>query len=145
MQGAAGGFGQQAAAVTTAGQTPFDPQALAQLYQRMFQFSGGGGGFGAGMNPMMGGGMGMNPMMGGGPAMGMGMGMGGYGRGMGGPGMMMGGNMGMGRGAMGAASMNPNIPRGPRGAGPPTGPAAQSGVGPHRTAGGQHRFHPYGR
>ncbi|KAF8591121.1 RNA-binding domain-containing protein [Ramaria rubella] len=156
MQGGGGGGSfTPAAGPATGGQTPFDPQALAQLYQRMFQQFGGAGagGFGGGMNPMMGG-MGMSPMMGGGAAMGGmgGMGMGGYGRGMGGvggAGMMMGGGMGggMGRGTagspMGATPMNPNIPRGPRGAGPPTGP--QGGVGPQRTAGGQHRFHPYGR
>lgn len=150
MQASGGAaYGQPAAAAAaaaTTGQTPFDPQALAQLYQRMFQFGAGSGYAGGAMNPMMGGNMGMNPMMAGGPAMGMGgMGMGGYGRGMGAPNMMMGGSAmgGMGRGGM-AGGMNPNIPRGPR-AGPPTGPAAQGGVGPHRTGGGQHRFHPYGR
>ncbi|KAF8512243.1 hypothetical protein JB92DRAFT_2929235 [Gautieria morchelliformis] len=156
--GGSGSFAPAASTATAGSQTPFDPQALAQLYQRMFQQFGGAGGagFGGGMNTMMGG-MGMNPMMaGGGPGMGMGgMGMSGYGRGMGsvaGPGMMMGGGMGggMARGGpaatpMGATPMNPSIPRGPRGAGPPTGPGGQGGVGPQRTTGGQHRFHPYGR
>ncbi|KAG7441630.1 uncharacterized protein BT62DRAFT_936943 [Guyanagaster necrorhizus] len=129
-------------AATGTGNTPFDPQALAQLYTRMFQMTGGGA-----MNPMM---ANMNPMMAGmagtgfgGPGnmramgnmanMGMGMGMG-----------MGGGGMSMGRGAMmqggGAATMNPNIPRGPRGA--PSGP----GVGPQRAAQrGQHNYHPYAR
>jgi RNA-binding protein Musashi len=120
--------------------TPFDPQAMANLYQRMFQFAqaggsgwnqGGGGGGGMmggsmgssgmpGMNPMM-----MNPMMGGmgRGMMGMGMGggmMGGMGGGMGsgmGSGMGgMGGGMGGGRGQnMGMSGMaSGNIPGGPR-------------------------------
>ncbi|KAF8075808.1 hypothetical protein FPV67DRAFT_1406756 [Lyophyllum atratum] len=151
--GFGGGAGMGAA--VNAGNTPFDPQALAQLYTRMFQMTGGGGQ----MNPAMMGGMGggMNPMMAGmgaggfagGMRPGMGMGMGG---GMGG--MGMGGGMGgMGRGGMagGAGAMNPNIPRGPRGAGggtTPTGPMGAGGasVGPQRTAQrGQHNFHPYAR
>lgn len=136
-----------------AGNTPFDPQALAALYTRMFQMSGAGG-----MNPAMMGGMGggMNPMMGGmggaggfpggmRPGMNMGMGMGGMGGGS--PGM---GGMGRGvpQGMMGGGGMNANIPRGPRGA--PAGPAAAmggpAGVGPQRTGQrGQHNFHPYAR
>ncbi|KAF9224573.1 RNA-binding domain-containing protein [Gyrodon lividus] len=49
-----------------AGNTPFDPQALAQLYTRMFQMAGGGGMMG-GMGGSMGrGGQGM--MQGGGPS-----------------------------------------------------------------------------
>jgi len=137
------------------GNTPFDANALASLWTRMFQHMGGGG-----MNPMMAGG-GMNPMMAsmaGAGGMGMGMpgamaGMGGMGRG----GPMVGmGAMGMGGTGMGAmgrggpsmgnpammGGMNPNIPRGPRGA--PGGGAA--GVGPQRTGQrGQHGYHPYSR
>ncbi|KAG9308747.1 hypothetical protein JVU11DRAFT_11535 [Chiua virens] len=67
VQGNAGPMG-----ATPGGNTPFDPQALAQLYTRMFQMAGAGG--------MMGG-MGMSPMIGG---MGTGMNTGGYGGGMGG-------------------------------------------------------------
>jgi len=135
-----------------AGNTPFDPQALAQLYTRMFQMSGAGG-----LNPGMMGGMGvgggMNPMM-------AGMaGAGGFGGAAGGmrPGMMnmgMGGGMGGGMGNMGrgggmmggGGGVNPNIPRGPRGG--PGGPGGMGGpgVGPQRTGQrGQHNFHPYAR
>ena len=134
-----------------AGNTPFDPQALAQLYTRMFQMSGAGG-----LNPNMMGGMGvgggMNPMMAGMAAAGgfaggagnmrpgmMNMGMG---AGMGG-GM---GNMGRGGAMMGGGGVNPNIPRGPRGG--PGGPGGMGGpgVGPQRTGQrGQHNFHPYAR
>ncbi|GLB33219.1 putative heterogeneous nuclear ribonucleoprotein hrp1 [Lyophyllum shimeji] len=159
FQSGAGRFGGQQAgfggaggmtAAAGAGNTPFDPQALAQLYTRMFQMAGGGQ-----MNPAMMGGMGggMNPMMGmgggfaGGMRPGMGMGMGGGMAGMG-----VGGGMGgMGRGGMaGGAGMNPNIPRGPRGAGggtTPTGPMGAGGpsVGPQRSQRGQHNFHPYAR
>ncbi|KAG6890067.1 hypothetical protein C0992_003165 [Termitomyces sp. T32_za158] len=146
-----------------AANTPFDPQALAQLYTRMFQMAGGGQ-----MNPAM---MGMNPMMAaaagmggagfGGMRPGMGMGMtGGMGMagGMGGGAMtgggMTGGGMGggVGRGnAMGggAGTMGPNVPRGPRGAGggaTPTGPMGAGGTGPQRSGQrGQHSFHPYAR
>ncbi|KAF9475829.1 RNA-binding domain-containing protein [Pholiota conissans] len=150
------GFGGNPAAGNVgagAGNTPFDPQALAALYTRMFQMSGAGG-----MNPAMMGGMagGMNPMMGGmgggggfpqgmRPGMNMGMGMGGMGGG--GPGM---GGMGRGvpQGMMAGGGMGANIPRGPRGA--PAGPAAAmggpAGVGPQRTGQrGQHNFHPYAR
>ncbi|KDR71028.1 hypothetical protein GALMADRAFT_254178 [Galerina marginata CBS 339.88] len=140
--------GAVGANVGAAGNTPFDPQALAALYTRMFQMSGAGG-----MNPAMMGGMGggMNPMMAGmggaggfpgamRPGMGMGMGMGG----MGGAGPGMGG---MGRGAQGMmGGMNPNIPRGPRGGpGGPTGAMGAAGVGPQRSQRGQHNFHPYAR
>ncbi|KAG6331897.1 hypothetical protein ID866_7193 [Astraeus odoratus] len=157
-----------------AGNTPFDPQALAALYTRMFQIAGGAG--------MMGG-MGMNPMMGGmgGGNFGGGFagGMGGMGRGMGGMGMgsgmgaNMGGGMssgmngqggsnmgsgmsgGMGRGGQGAVQgspptgpngLGPNVPRGPRGAqGGPGGPSGP-GVGPQRAGQrGQHSYHPYAR
>ncbi|KAF8959449.1 hypothetical protein BDZ97DRAFT_1838155 [Flammula alnicola] len=124
-----------------AGNTPFDPQALAALYTRMFQMSGAGG-----MNPAMMGGMGggMNPMMAGmggagfpggmRPGMGMNMGMGG----MGGAGPGMGGmGRGGGQGMMGGGAMNPNIPRGPRGA--PGGQLERTGQR------GQHNFHPYAR
>ncbi|KAG6884919.1 hypothetical protein C0993_007286 [Termitomyces sp. T159_Od127] len=155
-----------------AANTPFDPQALAQLYTRMFQMAGGGQ-----MNPAM---MGMNPMMAaaagmggagfGGMRPGMGMGMGGgmgmaggmggggmSGGGMGGSGMggggVGGGMGGVGRGnAMGgggAGTMGPNVPRGPRGAGggaTPTGPMGAGGTGPQRSGQrGQHSFHPYAR
>ena len=135
-----------------AGNTPFDPQALAQLYTRMFQMSGAGG-----LNPGMMGGMGvgggMNPMMAGMAA------AGGFAGGAGGmrPGMMnmgmgagMGGGMGnMGRGGAmmgGGGGVNPNIPRGPRGG--PGGPGGMGGpgVGPQRTGQrGQHNFHPFAR
>jgi len=135
-----------------AGSTPFDANALASLWTRMFQQMNPGA-----MNPMMTSGAGgMNPMMSqmaGAGGMGMGMpGMQGMGRGgpMGGmPGMNMGamgrGAPGMGNAAMGmAAGMNPNIPRGPRGAG--GGPSGAAGVGPQRTGGrGQHGYHPYSR
>ncbi|KAJ7576688.1 hypothetical protein C8J56DRAFT_398462 [Mycena floridula] len=119
-------FGQQnfgGGAIPGAGaNTPFDPQALATLYTRMFQMAGG-----AGMNPMMGA---MNPMM-------MGMGMQGMrpGMAMGMPGAGMAAPGGMGRGGPG---MNPNIPRGPRG-GTPGGP------GPQRAQRGGHNYHPYSR
>ncbi|KAG6811954.1 hypothetical protein H0H92_005118 [Tricholoma furcatifolium] len=149
-----GNFGA-AGMVGAAGNTPFDPQALAQLYTRMFQMAGGGQ-----MNPAMMGGM--NPMMaaagmggagfGGGmrPGMGMGMGGGGMGMGMGGGagGAGMGGGMGRGMGG-GPGAMGPNVPRGPRGAGggaTPTGPMGGSGTGPQRSGQrGQHSFHPYAR
>ncbi|PPQ88878.1 hypothetical protein CVT25_009113 [Psilocybe cyanescens] len=131
-----------------AGNTPFDPQALAALYTRMFQMSGAGamnpgmmGGMGGGMNPMMAGMGGAGGFPGAmRPAMGMGMGMGGMGGG--GPGMM-----GMGRGGQGmvGGGMNPNIPRGPRGAGGPTGAMGAAGVGPQRSQRGGHNFHPYAR
>jgi RNA-binding protein Musashi len=172
--GGAGGYDQAGGNFGNAGNatqggggtsgTPFDPQALAALYTRMFQVSGG-------MNPMMGGmGMGMggmNPMMnnmgnmGGMGGMG-GMGMGGMGRGMMGMGGNMGMGMGMGRGMGGGmggqgmmggngGGMIPNAPRGPRGGpGGPGGAQAiagpQAGVGPQRTGQrGQHNYHPYAR
>jgi len=140
---------------TGAGQTPFDPQALAALYTRMMQMAGGG------MNPGMMGAMGaMNPMMGAMGAPGFNQGMRGMGMGMnmgmagGMPGAMgaMGqpGMGGINRGMMqGGGGMGGNIPRGPRGA-----PGAQGGqgmpgnasVGPQRSAQrGQHNFHPYAR
>ncbi|KAF8230929.1 RNA-binding domain-containing protein [Tricholoma matsutake] len=153
------GAGQQAnfnaagaAGMPGTGNTPFDPQALAALYTRMFQMTNAGT-----MNPAMMGGM--NPMMGGfgggmRPGMGMGMGMG-AGMGMGGG---MGGAAGMGRGGQGmmgagagvGSGMNPNIPRGPRGAGGglqgPGGGMGGQNVGPQRTGQrGQHNFHPYAR
>ncbi|PVF99272.1 RNA-binding domain-containing protein [Serendipita vermifera] len=152
------------------GNTPFDPQALATLYQRMAQLAGGGGvgqgGMGWGMN-----GMAVNPMMGMGGGMGMmnagmGGGMGGGGM-MGGPGGggsgMMGGGGGMN--AHGGGNMRGgNIPRGPAamrgggagsnaggnmgspggGTGIPTGPSG--GLGPARMGRGhQHNYHPYSR
>ncbi|KAG2751007.1 RNA-binding domain-containing protein [Suillus brevipes Sb2] len=146
------------------GNTPFDPQALAALYTRMFQMAGGGGmmaGMGMGMNPGMT--PGINPgMMGGmggygGGGAGMGMGRGGMGSpamagGMGG-GPGMGGGMGRGGQGMGGggtptgpASLGPNVPRGPRGAqGGPGGPGGL-GVGPQRAGQrGQHSYHPYAR
>ncbi|KAF8876001.1 hypothetical protein BD779DRAFT_1475837 [Infundibulicybe gibba] len=164
VQGGTGGarFGGQqgnfaatvpGAAAPAAGNTPFDPQALAALYTRMFQMAGGGQ-----VNPAMMGGMGgMGGGMGmpGGMRPGMGMGMGnnmGANMGMGMGGGAAGGMGGMGRGnpaMMGAGgAMNPNIPRGPRGApGAPAGPAGMSGhgVGPQRSQRGQHNFHPYAR
>ncbi|KAJ4501628.1 hypothetical protein C8R41DRAFT_6263 [Lentinula lateritia] len=100
-----------------ASSVPFDPQALAALYTRMFQMANGGA-----VNSMMGGGMGggMNPMM----NMGASMGMGGVGGGRGG-------------GVQGGG-----LPRGPRG-GP--GGMGATGVGPSRQPRGQHNYHPYGR
>ncbi|KAG5641051.1 hypothetical protein DXG03_006296 [Asterophora parasitica] len=147
FRGQQGGFGGAPGSIPGAGgagNTPFDPQALAQLYTRMFQMTGGAGQMNPAMMGAMGGGM--NPMMamggggfGGGMRPGMGMGA------MGGGGMGMGGGLGRGGGMAGAGGMNPNIPRGPRGAGggtPPTGP----GTGPQRTGQrGQHNFHPYAR
>ncbi|KAJ7165885.1 RNA-binding domain-containing protein [Mycena filopes] len=141
---AAQGAGNFAAGGAAAGNAPFDPQALAALYTRMFQMTGGGqmnpammGMGGMGMGGMGMGGMGMNAMRGG---MGMGMGAGGMGRG------------GMQGGGGGGAGMNPNIPRGPRGApGGPAGPpnamgGAGAGVGPQRAGQrGQHNYHPYAR
>ncbi|KAF9261190.1 RNA-binding domain-containing protein [Marasmius fiardii PR-910] len=110
----AGGGGQ--------GNAPFDPQALAALYTRMFQMANGNMNMMGGMNPHMGlmgnGGMGSG-MMGN-------MGHGGMGSGMGG---------GMGRGGMQGA----HIPKGPRG-GPP------NGGGPQRAGQrGHHGYHPYSR
>ncbi|KAL4075479.1 hypothetical protein J3A83DRAFT_1978314 [Scleroderma citrinum] len=159
----------------SAGNTPFDPQALAALYTRMFQIAGGAGmmGMGMGMNPMMGGmgggfGAGMGNMGGmgrgmGGMAAGGGMSSGNMGGGMGGGGMGSsggatggggGGGMsgGMGRGGQGASpptgpnGLGPNVPRGPRGAqGGPGGPGGP-GVGPQRAGQrGQHSYHPYAR
>src|SRR5258705_3900074 len=126
-----------------AGNTPFDPQALAALYTRMFQMSN--------MNPAMMGGMGaMNPML----AAGLGNAAG-FGGGMrpGMVGMGMAGMAGMGRGGgqgmvAGGGGMNPNVPRGPRNTGgvPPGAGMGPPGVGPHRTGRpGQDNFHPYAR
>ena len=141
---------------TPGGNTPFDPQALAQLYTRMFQMAGAGGMLGGiGMNPMMGGmggGMGTSGYGGGmGRGMGGGMGGGGIGGGPGGPGM--GGGMGRGGQGMmqggtptGPSGLGPNVPRGPRGAqGGAAGPGGP-GVGPQRAGQrGQHSYHPYAR
>ncbi|KAF8173795.1 hypothetical protein K438DRAFT_1610377 [Mycena galopus ATCC 62051] len=149
--GAGGNFGAQGgnfgAGGAQGGNTPFDPQALAALYTRMFQMTSG-----AQMNPaMMGmGGMGMAGMgMGRGMGMGMGAGMG-MGMGMGAAGMGRG--MVPGGAGGGGAGMNPNIPRGPRGGpnGPPGGPPGAmgngAGVGPQRAGQrGQHNYHPYAR
>ncbi|KAF7331028.1 RNA-binding domain-containing protein [Mycena venus] len=145
--GGAGNFGGQGGGNFGAGgggNTPFDPQALAQLYTRMFQMTGGGQ-----MNPAMMGMGNMGPMgMGMGRGMGMGMGMGA------GMGMGMGAGMGRGmaQGGGGGAGMNPNIPRGPRNgpngpAGPPGGAMGSgAGVGPQRAGQrGQHNYHPYAR
>jgi len=153
FSGNTGGFGGQGQfgnvgtmqSATGGGNTPFDANALASLWTRMFQQMGG-------MNPMMGGGA-MNPMMTAGMGtgnMGMGMGMGNMG-GMGRGGPMQGiGNMGMqGPNAATLAAMgrgmNPNIPRGPRGA-PGPGTGSGTGVGPQRTGQrSQHGYHPYSR
>ncbi|KAJ6473215.1 hypothetical protein C8R45DRAFT_1103786 [Mycena sanguinolenta] len=139
--GQGGNFGAGAGG---GGNTPFDPQALAALYTRMFQMANG-----AQMNPAAMMGMGMGGGMGMGMGRGMGMGMGG------GMGMGMNAGMGMGRGMQGggagAAAMNPNIPRGPRNGpnGPPGPPGAMgsgAGVGPQRAGQrGQHNYHPYAR
>lgn len=115
---ATGGNFNGGAGVGAAG-SPFDPQALAALYTRMFQMAGGA------MNPMMG----MNPMM----AMRNNMAMGAM------------GNMPVGRGGMvggGAGGNGP--PRGPRNASPSNG-MGPAGVGPARSARGGHTYHPYGR
>ncbi|KAH9061996.1 hypothetical protein EDB87DRAFT_1608734 [Lactarius vividus] len=122
------------------GNTPFDAQALAALYTRMFAQMGGMAAMN-GMNAgaMMGGGN-MGPMMSGG-APGM-MGNGPMGRGMGS--MSSDPRVGMGRGGPptgpAAAGPGPNVPRGPRAAQgqPPLGPQRAG----HR---GQHSFHPYAR
>ncbi|KAI0254193.1 hypothetical protein BJV78DRAFT_1121631 [Lactifluus subvellereus] len=128
------------------GNTPFDAQALAALYTRMFAQMGGM----AAMNSMNAGAMmggaasNMAPMMNGG-----------------GPGMMGGGPMG--RGGMGAGmTSDPRLGGMGRG-GPPTGPAAAGGPGPNVPRGpraaqgqpplgpqraghrGQHAYHPYAR
>lgn len=159
----AGGAFNGATAAAGGGATPFDPQALAALYQRMFQQFGGAQGMlnsmGGGGGMMQGMGMGMNPPMGGGGMgmpMGMGMGGGGGGMGMGAGGMAAGGMAaapmrmgGRGAGPMGGAGAMgmQNVPRGPRGGAgttPPTGPAG--GTGPMRAAHrGANNFHPYAR
>jgi RNA-binding protein Musashi len=142
--------------------TPFDPQAMANLYQRMFQLAQGGGGGAA--NPgwaggnMMAGGMGgmpgmanpmmMNPMMGAGMGRGMmNMGMGGM---MGGMGPGMGGGRGQNMGGMGmGGGMGGNIPPGPRAMrGTPQMPGQQAppsgSTGPTRFGTkGQHSYRPY--
>jgi RNA-binding protein Musashi len=123
------------------GNTPFDAQALAALYTRMFAQMGGMAAMN-GMNTgaMMGGGN-MGPMMGGGgPGM---MGNGPMGRGMGA--MSSDPRVGMGRGGPptgpAAAGPGPNVPRGPRAA------QGQPPLGPQRLGGGrgQHSYHPYAR
>ncbi|GJE99436.1 RNA-binding domain-containing protein [Phanerochaete sordida] len=148
---AAGGAGGAAAGGAVGGNAPFDPQALANLYTRMLSQMGGMSPMMGGMNPMMGGMAGGAPGYAGPMAGGMRMPMGAQ---MGGPGMMgMGAmgmpGMGMGRGAPGmpggmmGGAMNPNVPRGPRGA--PTGPGG-AGVGPQRAGQrGAHNYHPYAR
>ncbi|KAJ7476941.1 heterogeneous nuclear ribonucleoprotein HRP1 [Mycena galericulata] len=139
--GAQGNFGAGAAA--GGGNTPFDPQALAALYTRMFQMTNG-----AQMNPAM---MGMGGGMMGGMGMGGGMRPGMMGMGGGGMGMGMGRGMVQGGGGGGGAAMNPNIPRGPRAgpggpAGPPGAMGGGAGVGPQRAGQrGQHNYHPYAR
>ncbi|KAL5508673.1 hypothetical protein ACEPAH_6294 [Sanghuangporus vaninii] len=157
-----GGFAAAAGAQTgqatgaAAGGTPFDPQALAQLYTRMFQQFGGAagmggmgnmgamanmmGGMGGGMGAGMGGGMGMTPGMSGmGGGMGGGMGRMGSGGGMIGMGSPMGGRGGMSNAGMMGASGPMNAPRGPRG-----GSGGPQGIGPQRTQRG-HNYHPYSR
>ncbi len=124
------------------GNTPFDAQALAALYTRMFAQMGGMAAMN-GMNTgaMMGGG-GMPPMINGG-----------------GPAAMMGGGP-MARGGMSGISSDPRItvgrggpPTGPAAGGPgpnvPRGPRASQGqppLGPQRAGHrGQHAYHPYAR
>ncbi|KAH9050152.1 hypothetical protein EDB84DRAFT_1259891 [Lactarius hengduanensis] len=135
--GAGAGAGRGAG---MSGNTPFDAQALAALYTRMFAQMGGMAAMN-GMNAgaMMGGGN-MGPMMSGGaPSM---MGNGPMGRGMGS--MSSDPRVGMGRGGPptgpAVAGPGPNVPRGPRAAQgqPPLGPQRAG----HR---GQHSFHPYAR
>ncbi|KAI0269340.1 hypothetical protein BC834DRAFT_820318 [Gloeopeniophorella convolvens] len=129
------------------GNTPFDAQALAALYTRMFAQMGGmaamnnmtpgmmGGPGGAGGNivPMMAGSG--SGMMGGGGHMGRGGGMGG---------ISADPRLGMGRGGPptgpAGGGPGPNVPRGPRAAQgqPPLGPQRAG----HR---GQHAYHPYAR
>ncbi|KAJ7367550.1 RNA-binding domain-containing protein [Mycena albidolilacea] len=144
FSGGQGGGNFGAAGAGGGANTPFDPQALAALYTRMFQMTGGGQ-----MNPAM---MGMNGMGMAGMGMGRGMGMGmGPGMGMAGMGMGAGMGRGMAQGGAGGAGMNPNIPRGPRnGPGGPAGPPGAmgngAGVGPQRAGQrGQHNYHPYAR
>ncbi|KAA1478445.1 RNA-binding domain-containing protein [Dentipellis sp. KUC8613] len=151
-QGGAGAGMMGAQGAGAGGSTPFDPQALAALYTRMFAQMGGMNPMMGGMNPMMGG-MGMGGAGGSAGAQGMGMGMGRGGAAGGGAGMGMTADPrvgGMGRGvpngpAAGAGmGPGPNVPRGPRaaaGGGP-------QGVGPQRAGGrGQHQhgYHPYSR
>ncbi|KAI0059323.1 RNA-binding domain-containing protein [Artomyces pyxidatus] len=116
-----GGYGHQGGGMAPmqGGSTPFDPQALAALYTRMFTQMGG-----MGANAMMGG-MNPNAMMGGPMGAGMGRGMA----------MTADPRVGMGRGGM----MGPNVPRGPRAAG--GGPGGPQRAGPR----GQHGYHPYAR
>ncbi|KAF9066890.1 hypothetical protein BDP27DRAFT_1329930 [Rhodocollybia butyracea] len=115
--GFANNVGGVGGAVSASG-APFDPQALAALYTRMFQMANGGA-----MNAMMNNGMnvGMNPMV------------------------NMGGNVpgGAGGGAMGMGAGR-GVPRGPRGG---SGGMGAAGVGPSRPQRGQHNhnYHPYGR
>ncbi|KAI0301887.1 hypothetical protein B0F90DRAFT_1716145 [Multifurca ochricompacta] len=126
---------------TMSGNTPFDAQALAALYTRMFAQMGGM----AAMNSMNAG-----AMMGGGN---MGSMMTG-----GAPGMV--GGVPIGRGNMGGMSTDPRIgmgrggpPTGPTASGPgpnvPRGPRAAQGqppLGPQRAGQrGQHAYHPYAR
>ncbi|KZT51400.1 RNA-binding domain-containing protein [Calocera cornea HHB12733] len=154
-----GGFNQRGAPSMSSGQpaptsnvgSTFDPQAMAQLWQKMMmQQQMGGMGMG-GMGGMPGMGMGMNPMgmgnmgmmggnmgmmggmgrMGGMPGMGMqGMGMGGMGmgRGAGGPGMGMGGPMGAPQGQAGIQSPPQSIAGGTghsQSQSPPANPSGQ--------------------
>lgn len=135
----------QSTVPTSQTSTPFDPQALAQLYTRMFQQFGGAGMMNmaamsmAGMNPMMGGNM---SSMSNGGNFGMNSGMGriaGTPNSSGGAGL--GGSVaGLGRGSTATnpatATGPPNAPKGPRGAG--------GGLGPQRTQRGP-GYHPYSR
>ncbi|KAG7092987.1 hypothetical protein E1B28_009286 [Marasmius oreades] len=127
------------------GNAPFDPQALAALYTRMFQMANGNVNMMSSMNPqmaMMGnGGMGAGMMGNMGMGTGMGGGMGGAvmgGAGVGGAGVGGVGGAAMGRGGM-MGQPGAQVPRGPRG-GPP------SGGGPQRVGQrGHHGYHPYSR
>ncbi|KAL0067058.1 hypothetical protein AAF712_005842 [Marasmius tenuissimus] len=127
--GPGGGAGNFGGAAGGQGNLPFDPQALANLYTRMFQMASGQS---MGMMGGGGGGMGNMGMMGGGMRGGM---MGNMGMNGGGNGMGAMGNMARG----GAPGQNSgHIPKGPRGGAP-------SGGGPQRPGRGQHGYHPYSR
>ncbi|EUC66953.1 RNA recognition motif 1 in RNA-binding protein musashi-like musashi protein [Rhizoctonia solani AG-3 Rhs1AP] len=142
-EGAYNNYGRQ-----QAGNTPFDPQAMAALYARVQMINQNQTGMGMGMSAMGGmGGMGMGAM--GMNGMGMGMG-GGFTNGMMGA---AGGNMGGGAGMMGnrgqgGGNVMAGVPRGPAamrsGMGQGQGQNQGGGMGPNRyNTKGQHNYRPY--